>query len=212
MARAAGPSLDISLARAAVRGLQAELRHATGQVRKGAVRALRRSLRSGATEANKVIRQEINLRAKVVRERISTKVLSQREVSGSVTVRDKRVPLSEFMSSGQLAREARRWKGAGSRGPAWARQKRHVLRIKTFRRLAPVGYPGHFVEQGRRSRKFHVMSREGGLPDGEPRLRYGPSIVEPFAKALPAFTARAADVLERNLEHEIGFVLGRFDG
>jgi len=211
MARAAGPTLDIAAARRITQALSSELSRATGEVRKGALRALRRTLSSGKTSAGRIIREEINLKAKVISERVSTKVISQRELTGKVTVRDKRVPLGDFLTASQLAREEQRWRGTGSRGPGRRRQKAHVgVSIKTLRKEPAKRFPGHFVATGRKTGKLYVLSRASANNGRTPiRMRYGPSLTAPFVKALPKFAEQSAATMQKNLEHEIGRALDR---
>lgn len=195
MARPDGPTIDLAAARRAVRELERELKRSGALATKAASRAMRKTLRSGKSAASKDIRAVINLKKKVVDERISTKQLSQRQITGRLTVRDKRVELVEFMTRGDIARQWRRQVARKSKG----------ISVKVWKKKARQQFPGVFLNIGRKSGKWHALQRQG--KDRHPVfIRYGPSITKEFEKAVPAFTRRANQVLQKNLAHEMGFV------
>lgn len=199
MARPLGPTIEIAASNDLLARLERELSNATGKVAKGALRALRRSLASGKSAASTEIRKVINLRKKPVDARIKTQVISQRGLIGAVTVRDRRLPLVEFLTPAQIATAYRRQRARRSVG----------VPVKAYKDRPRQVYPGAFLAIGRQSGRWHVLKRTG--PQRYPtRIQYGPNLTEDFEKKLPAFAARAAAVLEKNLERELDAALRGF--
>lgn len=196
MARAAGSVIDLSGANRVVKELQRELAKSSSRIRKGANRAMKRTLRTGKSDISKHIRETINLKKKTVDERISTKVVSQRLITGRITVRDRRIELTAFMSSSSIARQYQRQVARKTKG----------IRVKVWKKKPPVRFEGVFLNIGKRSGRWHALQREG---KSRYRLfiRYGPSIATEFEKVLPDFTRNADRVLQKNLDHEIARAL-----
>lgn len=199
MARPVGPTIEIEASQKVLRGLEDELRNATGRVYRGALRALRRTLASGKSAASKEIRQVINLKKKPVDARIKTKVISARALVGSVAVRDRKVELAEFLTPAQIATAYRRQRGRKSKG----------VPVKVYKNGPRKVYEGTFLEIGTRSGKWHVLKRKG-VEQYPIFIQYGPNMTADFEKKLPAFAARAAETLQRNLERELGAALRGF--
>lgn len=199
MARPIGPSIEIAASLEAVARLERELATGNVKVQKGALRALKRSLRSGKSAASTEIRAVINLKKKPVDQRIQTKVISTRALIGKVAVRDRRIPLSEFMTAAQLASAYRR---------ARARRRRSKgVSVKVYKQKGAQLYPDTFVELGTRSRKWHVLKR-AGREQYPIYIQYGPNLISDFEKGLGRFAARMNDVLAKNIDSELDFALG----
>lgn len=206
MARANGPSIDLAAARQVVRQLERELSRSSSAVRKGATRAMRKTLRSGKSAASKEIRDVINLKKKAVDQRISTWQTSQRQITGTLTVRDRRVELAEFMTPADRERQYRKQQVRhGKNGRALKRSQ--GVSVKVWKKKPKQLFAGTFLNIGHTDRKWHVLKRvtEERYPI---HIQYGPSITKEFEQSLPAFAKRANQVLQRNLEHELAFALG----
>jgi len=198
MARPIGPTIEIEASSKLLERLERELRNAGPALRKGAVRALNRSLRSGKSAASTEIRAVINLKKKPVDERIQARIISQRALVGKVAVRDRRIPLVEFMSKAQIATNYRRGRAKRSKG----------VSVKAYKKQGAKLYPDTFMELGRNDRKWHVLKRSTAkrYPIF---IQYGPNLISDFEKTLPAFAERMNAVLYKNLDHEINYALGR---
>lgn len=197
MARALGPTIEIAASDRQLRDLERAIAKAPKKAHKGAVRALKKSLRSGKTGASKQIRQHINLKKRVVDQRIRTKVISERQLIGSLAVRDRRIELVEFMTPSQIAAAYRRGQAGRSKGVA----------VKAYKQKGRQVYPGTFVNIGHKDGQWHVLKRTGR--ERYPvYIQYGPNLIEQYQKALPAFAERMSAVLQQNMDHEIAFALG----
>jgi hypothetical protein len=192
-----GQTIEIAASNDLLEEFERDLENAGSKIRKGAVRALRRSLKSGATAANREIRETVNLKASVVARRIRSKVISERSLVGSLKIRDRRIELIEFLTRAQIAAAYRQNLARKGKG----------VRVKAYRRKSAQVYEDTFVSVGKNDRKWHVLKREG-----EARypiyIQYGPNMTEQFAKSLPAFAERTNAVLQKNLDREIRFALG----
>lgn len=202
MARPFGPTIELSGARAAIRAAQREMAATGRAMRRGSVSALRKAIRSGKAAASAEIRKEIRLKKKVVDERIHTKVVSEQSLIATLTIRDKRVPLQEFMTPAQFAAQWRR---------QVARRGFRGVRVKPYKNRPAVRIPGGFVNIGRNSGRWHVMKRQDKSRDSA-RILFGPSIAGPLRKNLDAFSERANAVLAKNLAHEVDQALRRARG
>lgn len=199
MPRSAGPSIDLTGARQIVKQLERELARSSSEARKGANRAMKKTLRSGKSAASKEIRAVINLKKKTVDERISTRQISERQITGRLTVRDRRVELADFMTPGDRARQYQRQKAGRAKG----------VSVKVWKKKPRVTFAGTFLNIGRNDSKWHVLKRKGSSRYPI-RIQYGPSIAGQFAKALPAFTKRANEVLQKNLQDALASVMRGF--
>lgn len=165
------------------------------QWRKAANRTMKRAVRSGKAAMSTDIRKEINLKKKAVDSRIRTKIVSERALLATVSVRDARVPLVDFMTSGQIATAYRRQRAKRSKG----------VPIKVFKNKGRQVYEGAFVQIGKRSGRWHVLSRVDGAGRYPARIQYGPRLTQFFQKRLPAFAEQQAAVLDATLERELKF-------
>ena len=197
MASRRGQTFEIAASNDLLARFERELADATSKVTKGALRALRRSLASGKSAASKEIRAVINLKKKPVDARIRTKVISTRALVGSVTVRDRRIPLVEFLTPAQISAAYRRQRARRSKG----------VPVKVYKNKPREVYESAFLAIGRASGRWHVLKRTGAQRYPA-RIQYGPNLTEDFEKKLPAFAARATEVLQKNLERELKFALG----
>lgn len=201
MARALGPTFELAASEVVMRKAEAALRAAPAKAQKAAVRALRRTIHTGKSDASKVIREDLNLKKAVVDRRIQGKIISQRSLVARVTVRDRRIELVEFMTPAQIAtayRQQRARRGAG-------------VSVKVAKNGGRQLYPGAFVELGRNDRRWHVLKRSG--PEQYPiHIQYGPNLIGRFEKGLAAFAERQNAVLDKNLLHELRYILGELGG
>lgn len=201
MARPIGPTFELAASEAVMRKAEAAVRSAPLKARKAAVRALRTTLRTGKSDASKAIREDINLKKAVVDKRIDTRIISQQALVARVAVRDRRIELIEFMTPAQIASAYRRGRARRSEG----------VSVKVSKQGGRALYPGTFVELGRNDRKWHVLKRVG--PEQYPiRIQFGPNLITRFEKGLAAFAARQNLVLDKNLLHELRFILGELGG
>ena len=199
MATRRGQTFEIAASLRVLNALEAELADAPNKARRGALRALNRSLRTGKSAASQEIRQVINLKKKPVDARIRSRVISQRALAGSVAVRDRRIELVEFMSRAQIATAYRRGRARRSQG----------VPVKVYKKQARQVYPDTFLELGRRDRQWHVLKRSG-REQYPIYIQYGPNMTSDFEKRLPAFAEKAGAVLQANLERELAAVLRGF--
>lgn len=204
MARALGPTLELAASAATLARFERALARAPVKAKKGALRALNRTLRSGKAAASTEIRQVLNLKKAVVDQRIRTRVISTRALVGKVAVIDRRVELVEFMSKAQIASAYRR--GQATRRGSRARRIAGVA-VKPYKNRARTVYPGTFLNIGLRDRRWHVLKRTTAQRYPV-YIQYGPNMIEDFLKTLPAFAARANAVLDKNLNQQFDYLLG----
>jgi len=198
MARPIGPTIELAASERVLRELERALDKGNRKVQRGALRALKRSLKSGKTAASRDIRAVINLKKKPVDERITTRVVSTRALVGTVAVRDKRAELVAFMTRNQIATAWRRQNARSAKG----------VSVKVYKKRGRLLVRDAFVNVGRASGKWHVMRRKT-RERASARILYGPSMTKDFEKNLGTFAARASEVMLKNLEREINFALGR---
>lgn len=196
-----GQSFELAASEAVLQKAQAALAAAPRKAEKAALRALRRTLRTGKAAASKQIREDINLKKQVVDKRIDTRVVSARAFVARVTVRDRRIELVEFMTRAQIATAYRRMRAGKGDG----------VPVKTSKKEGRKVYPGTFVEIGRNDRKWHVLKRAGAARYPI-HIQYGPNLISRFTKGLAAFAEQQNAVLDKNLLHELRFVLGEIGG
>lgn len=197
MARRIGPTFELAASERVLRLYERALAESPAKARKGGLRALRKTLRSSRAAASTEIRKTINLKKKVVDQRIRTRVISERSLVGSMAVRDRRIELVEFMTPTQIATAYRRQRARRSAG----------VPVKTHKQKGRQVFTGTFLAQGRVDGKWHVLKRQG--PDQYPIfIQYGPNMIEDFEKGFPAFVERQNAVAQKNMEHELLFVLG----
>lgn len=191
-----GQTFEIAAANEQLALFERLLARSPDKAKKAALRALRRSVKSGASNASKEVRKEINLSKRAVDKRVRGKVVSQRGLIGSVSVRDRRIELIEFMTPGQISAAYRRMQARRGDGVA----------AKPYKKRPRVLYPGTFVQVGKKSGRWHVLKREG--KDRYPVfIQYGPNLIEQYEKALPAFAEKQAEAMQKNLAHELNRVV-----
>lgn len=196
MARPIGPTLELAASTRILSALEAALAASPVKARKNALRVLNRGLRRGRSEASRVIREQINLRKKVVDQRISTKVISERALVGRLAVRDRRTELAEYLTKAQILAARKRARARKSAG----------VSVKVYKKQRAKVYRGTFVELGTRSQKWHVLKREGAA-QYPIRIQYGPRLTGQFEKQLPRIAEESAVWIERELDRVLSLNL-----
>lgn len=190
MARPIGPTFELGASQQVLRALDAAITAAPQKAYKTALRVLNRSLRRGKSQASKRIRDVLNLKKKAVDARITTKVISQRSLVGSLAVRDKKLELIEFMTPTQIASA---WRRQNQR-----RRRSRGVKVKVYKQRPAAVYPETFVNIGTGRGRWHVFKREG--VDRYPIfIRYGPALTAQYEKDLPKFAQAQSDYMEREL-------------
>lgn len=193
-----GPSFELAPSERTLRQLEAALKKAPFQARLAARRALVRSGKAGRTAASTAIRDEINLKKKVVDRRIRFRIVSERALVGELAVRDRRIELVEFMTRTQIASAWRRQQPG--------RRRSRGVRVKAYRKQAAKVYPGTFVNVGLKDGKWHVLRRTS--QERYPVfIQYGPSLIEQYVKDLGRFAARQAEAFEVEVDRQLRFAL-----
>jgi hypothetical protein len=156
----------------------------------GAIRrALMRSATTVRAEMARLIVQEIGLPVGKVKDEIRLVDLGGTEVQFQLKA-GKRIPLIQFGARGP---EPSRGRGQGVTYKLGSGRGRAP---KAFIATMPSGHRGVF------------QRREGA--DRLPIIElHGPAIHTVFEKYAPMGAARAKEILQKNLEHEIEFALGR---
>ena len=144
---AVGPSFELGASEAVLRELDRALASAPRKAQRAAERTLRRTVRAGKSAARREIRQTINLKKKLVDQRIGT-TYRRSNLTGQVRIRDRRIGLIEFMTPAQIARAWRAQVARRSKG----------VTVKPFKNQGRQLYPGAFV-QIVRSGKWLVFRR-----------------------------------------------------
>lgn len=203
MARPIGQVFEVAASGRVLRRSERALAEAPAKWRKAANRTLKRVIRSGRAAASTEIRKTINLKKKAVDARIIAEVVSVRGLTASVAVRDKRIPLVDFMTPAQIATAFRRQNARG-RGRGGKRTK--GVKVKARRDQSAKVYPDTFVNIGINSGKWHVLKRQGR--ERYPAyIQFGPRLTEEFEKKLPVFAESQAANLEKIFDRELNFAL-----
>lgn len=168
--------------------LERRVARAPALSRKWSLSVLNRALKKGKTAASAAIRKDVTLSKKKLDRAISTRVLTERGVAGYLRVRAARFELAEYMTAGQIKTQWARQQKAkfGKRGQR--RRAAAPLKVRVYKSEGRRAYPDHFVNIGRRSRRWHVMSKSTSQGDVAV-IRYGPPITERFVGALEKFAA-----------------------
>jgi len=173
------------------RALSKQLEDVSRGMRKGARRAISRTLTTAQKETSKVVREELVLKAGDVKERIDKEILDSFE--GRLVVRDRRIELAKFGRPAMV-------KGRGAR--------KGGVTVKVYRKKGRMFIPEAFIAKGTRSGRFHVLKREGR--DRFPiYIKYGPSLATVANKHLAKIVAKTEPVFAKNLEREINFYLSK---
>jgi hypothetical protein len=173
-------SLDTSQAREAYKKLKTN-------ASKAIMRALNRTMENGQTVAVRETAQDLGLRQDDVRDAFTIERATPVNLRARLIARGARIPLIKFGATGP---EPSRGKGGGVSYRLPGSRGRHP---RAFIATMRSGHRGVFVRL-RRSR----------LPIAE---LFGPSIPRAFTKQLPAIQARVAEMLPKNLDHEVQFAL-----
>jgi len=184
VARFEGATIDLEPSEQVLEVVERNLKAAPARTRKVALRVLRRSLRSGKSEASRELRREIPLPKKKIDSRISIDVLSTSRIVGSLKVRRARFELIDYMTEAQIRSQ---WKRQQVRN---RRRATTPLKIKVYKSEGRKAFADHFVNKGRRSGRWHVFSRSDPPDRDSHRIRYGPPITEKLDPKLERF-ARA---------------------
>lgn len=180
-------------------GLQALQQNAPRAI----MRALNRTMQNVQTVAVRETARDMGLRQADVRPSIAIDGARPDRLVARLIATGARIPLIKFGATGP---EPSRGRGRGVAYRLPGGRGRHP---RAFIATMRSGHRGVFVRRGpSRSRAGRPRSSPG-LPIQE---LFGPSIPRSFAKQFPAMRARADEMLSKNLQHEIDFLLRRSAG
>jgi len=186
-----GPTFELAASEQTIAKLEREIQRAPRKAHKTALRVLRRTLKRGKSRMSFDVREKLNLKKTVVDQRINTKEISQQSLVGSVSLRDRRIELIEFMTKSQIATSWRRQNTRIRRSPGVA--------VKVYKDKGRELYAGTFVNLGKRDLKWHVLEREG--PERYPiYIKYGPNMATEFLKELPRHAEDNAAWMEAEMQ------------
>lgn len=161
---------------------EAALRALGAQAAPVARRALKRAAEAGRTQAQRDIAADTGLGSRFVKEELTVKA---QDVSATLEVSDRRIPLIDFKARGPEPSRGRPG-GVSWRNPGASRNRDPHAFITTTRR-------------GKRG----VYRRANEQRDSLFQL-HGPSLGLVFRKVLPRVMERAREVLVERLRHEVG--------
>ncbi len=162
-------------------------------------RALNRGIESARTFMSREIAGDTGLRVKDARDAFSLVHANEARLEATLGASLKRIPLIRFNARGP---EPSRGQGRGVSYRLSGGRGRHP---NAFIATLKSGHRGVFVRVGAGERKS-----PGAWSKNLPiRELFGPSLGKVFAKYRPAGLARAAEVFETNLKHDLDRALGR---
>lgn len=183
MAQAVSLSLDTSQWRSALSKLES----------RGPVAVARGLNRTGASERTakaRAVAADMGVKVATARDAIKVEKAVGASLVCRVVARGKRLPLIDFKARGPFPSRGR------GRGVSYVMQGQRKTIAKAF--VAVVGSGGHkgvFIRMGKKRLPIKQL--------------YGVSIAHSFGNQIPAGEARCAEVLEKNVAHEIGYELTR---
>lgn len=144
------------------------------EIRKIQASALNRSVRSGIAETTKLIRRNYNIKSSVFKNQIHVQKAHGNKLFSRITVREKKIPLSEFG-----ARQTKRGVSAAVKKGKRTVYRNRAKNIGSFLAVMKSGRKGVFLRKGRE--RLPIV----GL--------YGPSAAQLFSSSLS----------EENLYHDV---------
>jgi len=194
MARRFYDLINFNAQKPILKALNKRLEDTPKAMRKGARRAINRTLTTARKETSKAIRADLALRAGDIKDRIEKKMVF--DLEGKLVVRDRRLELIKFRTPRQTKLTRRR--GAARGG----------VKVTIYKRKGRQLIPGAFIAKGIKSGREHVMKREGS--ERYPvKILYGPSITKTANRHLPEILKRTEPVFAKNLDREIQFALSK---
>ncbi len=164
-------------------------------IRKGFVRALNRAVASARTVMVREIARDTGLRSKDVRDALLMSEATQNRPEARLAASLKKIPLIKFRARGPFPSRGRgrgvTYRLTGSRG---RHPNAFIARMKS-------GHEGVFKRADSTSHKS-AAAWSKNLPIIE---LHGPSLGHVFAKYRPLAAARAREVFETNLDHEMSW-------
>jgi len=187
MARSAFDFIVLDAQRKVTKAFSKQIEAVPKAMKKGARRAISRTLTTARKETSQAIRDDLALRAGDIKDRIEKKIVWDFE--GKLTVKDRRLELIKFRTPRETSRRRRRSGGGGVNVTIYKKKGRQLIK-------------GAFINKGRKKGRLHVMKREetSRYPI---KILYGPSIAKTASRHLPRILARTEPVFEKNLAHEI---------
>ena len=160
-------------------------------------RGLNRTAQSERTAMARAVAQDMGLKVGTAREAITVDKASRDNLVAKVTARGKRIPLIEFKARGPYPSRGR---GAGVSYTMQGQRK--TWKGSFIATVTKAGADGQ--HQGHRGVFFRTGKKR--LPI---KQAYGPSIAHVFGNLMPVGDARRAEVLQKNVAHEIDYELSR---
>jgi hypothetical protein len=152
---------------------------------KAGARAINRTLSNARTASVRVVAKDMALKQAHVRERITPVKATEKKPIGYLYATTKRTPLMLFK-----AKEAGKGRGVRAKLPGSAGKYPHAF-IRTMR----SGHEGVFERKGR-----------ARLPIRELK---GPSVAQSFTRNSEEPTARAVEMLAKNMAHEVQYLISK---
>lgn len=171
-------------------------------------RAINRTLITVRAEASRAVAEDTGLKVSVVKKAMKIANATFGTLTGGVLVTGKRIPLIEFGATGpDPSRGARGTVVRASTGPGRSQAYPGAFIARVMPSAGSKLHKGIFIRVGRSIRRS-VGSRGFNLPI---KQLFGPSLPKVAANAavLAAVRATADDTLQKNLDHEVKFLLDR---
>lgn len=194
-------SLNAAAIKAAHKALKRQIEEEEKALRRGAVRALNKSARTGRTAASREVRKTLNVRAGEVNRLITIRKATPKQLEAGVRAKYKQVPVIAFSG---------------------VRQTRKGVTVRMRKDKPRMLFKGAFITRLRTdisdSRK-NVYRRhpdpwlwtkgrpETSSPNLPLKVLYGPTVFKVFGENIEVLTVTANAVLAKNLEHELDFAL-----
>lgn len=140
-------------------------------------RALNRANRAAGVAFSKEIRKDLAVKSSTVKEALQLKKATPANLSAPIIASNKPLPMSEYRMN-------------QTRRGVSIRVKKSGKRVKLKHAFIVEGYGNEAFE--RRGKARHPL-----------RMLYGPSIGSQTKEAWPAVEARAVEILDKRMEHEI---------
>lgn len=157
-------------------------------------RGINKSATSGRAIMAREVARDMGVKVGDARGAMTIQRASGQNLTARIIARGKRLPLIDFKARGPSPSRGR------GRGVAYTMRGQRVRIADAFLATMPTGHKGVFT----RRTKAGTPSRR--LPIRE---LFGPSIAQSFGNLIPLGHARIADVLVKNVQHEVEFELSR---
>lgn len=172
--------------RALLRELSSDLERSARDFRRGGVRALTRTARTGRSDTSKVIRETVNLKKRQVDKNLSIKV-DANKLTATVTVKDRHYRIDEFMTPAQIARQS----------TSTYRSKFEGLRAKVWRGKPAITVRGGFLARAANGKALSL--RRVGKGRYPLRPVYGPGLADPVEESFGYLARTGRRTLAANM-------------